>query len=131
MSGYEDLLRRARECAESEVSLIPAPWGYRIVLDEDESFVGRWRGETTDPLNVDDKGKPRRIFLLWDAEGQRCFSRHYAALGREINRTRPQIGDTIVIYRGADYAGQEGPGYSFGVETAANGAPLPADDVGF
>jgi hypothetical protein len=128
----KDLLARAKERAESSPTPIPDEWGYRLALDEGEYFNGRWRGET-----VDEENNNRRVFLLWDQEGQRCFSRFYVALAREIDRVKPEIGATIVIYRGDDYLGQHGPGYSFGVETEANRAPLPGaedefvDDIGF
>jgi hypothetical protein len=124
------LLELARRRAES--SAIPDEWGYRIVLDEGEDFVGRWRGESADEENNN-----RRVFLFWDQQGQRCFSRFYVALAREIDRAKPEVGATIVIYRGADYHGKNGTGYSFGVETEANEAPLPdavdefVDDIGF
>lgn len=123
MSGHDDLVARARERAEG--SPIPADWGHRIALDENEEFVGRWRGETVDEQNVDDRGDPRRIFLLWDEDRQQCFSRFYAALGREIDRVKPGIGDVIAIFRGADYPTAKGSGYSFGVETAPSDEPLP------
>jgi hypothetical protein len=124
MSGdVEGLIGRAKERAEA--SPVPDEWGYRIVLDEGEHFAGRWRGETVDELNDN-----RRIFLFWDPDGERCFSRTYAALAREIDRAAPQIGVTIVVYRGDDYLGQQGTGYSFGVETEPNEEPLPEAELG-
>jgi hypothetical protein len=115
----------------AEISPIPDEWGYRIALDEGEHFVGRWHGET-----VDEQNDNRRVFLFWDQQGQRCFSRFYVALAREIDRVKPEVGATTVIYRGADYAAQQGTGYRFGVETEANKDPLPDaadefDDIGF
>jgi hypothetical protein len=118
--GY-DLLSRTKERAEA--SPVPEEWGYRVQLDEGEHFIGRWRGETIDEANEN-----RRIFLLWDEDCEPCFSRFYAALGREIDRAGPSVGDTIVVFRGKDYIGKEGTGYAFGVETEPNEAPLP--DVG-
>jgi hypothetical protein len=125
-----ELVARARERAEA--SPVPDGWGYRVVVDEGEDFSGRWRGETTDPDNVDDEGEPRRVFLLWDEEGGLCFSRFYAALGREIDRAAPAIGDRIVIARAKDYRSARGTGYSFGVVTEPCDEPLPgADDEEF
>jgi hypothetical protein len=124
------LLELARQRAES--SPVPAEWGYRVALDEAEYFVGRWRGET-----VDEENNNRRVFLFWDQQGQRCFCRFYVALAREIDRVKPELGATIVIYRGADYLGKQGTGYSFGVETEPNTEPLPEardefqGDIGF
>ena len=114
----DDLIERAK--ARAVTPPTPDDWGYRVALDEDDVFVGRWRGETTDEGNDN-----RRIFLLWDHDAQPCFSRTYAALAREIDRAAPQAGDRIVIVRGPDYTGAQGTGYSFGVETEKSDEPLP------
>jgi hypothetical protein len=121
MSGYDELIARAKE--RSEASPVPEEWGYRIKLEPNDVFTGRWRGEVADEQNDN-----RRVFLLWDEAGEKAFSRFYAALGREIDRVKPKIGETIVIYRGEDYVGQQGTGFAYGVETEPNDAPLP-DDV--
>lgn len=119
-----DLIAAAKDRAEGRQA--PAEWGYRVALEVGESFVGRWRGETTDE---DNEGK--RVFLLVDEDEELCYSRTYAALAREIDQAAPRVGWTIVIYRGDDYTGQQGTGYSFGVVAEPNAAPLPvgvADD---
>jgi hypothetical protein len=126
-----DLVARAKERAESSPTPIPFAWGYRLVLDEGEYFDGRWRGET-----VDEHNNNRRVFLFWDQQGQNCFSRFYVALARELDRAKPELGASIAIWRGADYLGKQGTGYSFGVETEANPEPLPEagdefDEIGF
>jgi hypothetical protein len=122
MSG-DDLLRQAQERAESWT--IPEEWGsYRIQLAEEEGFKGRWRGETADELNGG-----RRIFLFWDEDGEECFSRSYASLSREIDRVAPAIGDNIGVWRGRDYTAANGTGFSFGVESESNPAPLPGSPV--
>ena len=118
--GFDDLIAKAKEHAETPP--LPEEWGYRVKLDPGGAFIGRWRGET-----VDEKNDNRRIFLFWDESGAQCFSRTYAALEREIDRTQPTLGYTIVVYRGDDYTGEQGTGYSFGVETKPNDAELPAD----
>ena len=103
----------------------PTEWGYRVSVDEGKSFYGRWRGETTD----EDNGN-RRILLVWDEDGQRCFWRFYAALGREIDRVQPSVGCSIAIFRGDNYKTQydadgETSGHAYGVEKEPNDAPLP------
>jgi hypothetical protein len=123
----DDLLARAR--GRAEVSPVPDGWGYRVVLEEGDWFYGRWRGETIDEHSTDDNGNPRRIFLLWDEHDRLCFSRYYAALGREIDRVKPEIGCSVAIFRAADYVGQKGTGYSFGVEVEPNDAPLPGTET--
>jgi hypothetical protein len=119
-----ELIARAKERAESSPTL--GSWGYRIALDPQDVFVGRWRGETTDEDNDD-----RRIFLFWDQDGQPCFSRFYAALGREIDRASPSLGDRIAVYRGDDYNSSQGTGFAFGVECEPNDDPVPDDDIQF
>jgi hypothetical protein len=127
----DELIARARERAESPPT--PEEWGYRIRLDPDEVFVGRYGGET-----IDEDNDNRRIFLFWDEDGEECFSRTYAALAREIDRVRPGLGDRVVIARGPDYQGAQGTGYSFGVESEPSDEPLPGaapgaedDDIPF
>jgi hypothetical protein len=119
----DDLIARAKERAEGPP--VPEEWGYRVTLEEGESFVGRWRERTVD---VDNEDRP--IYLLWDAEGAECFSRHYASLERELTREDPTTGATVVIYRAENYKTQyddegEQSGQSYGVTTEPNDAPLP------
>jgi hypothetical protein len=122
MNDELDLIAKAKERAEAPTT--DPEWGYRIHLDPGEASDGRYRGETVDPDNEN-----RRVFLLWDTDGERCWSRSYAALTREIDRARPEIGCRIVIYRGDDYVTGEGnTGFAFGVETAPCDDPLPGSD---
>jgi hypothetical protein len=128
----DELIARARERADTPA--VPVEWGYRVVLDNEEEFVGRWRGETTDPDNADQQGNPRAVYLLWDEQNEPCYSRTYAALGREIRQAAPNRGDRICIYRGDDYTGAQGAGYSFGVVVESCDEPLPGaddDDIPF
>jgi hypothetical protein len=118
MSDRDQLIAAATERADT--TPIPNDWGYRVVLEPGDSFVGRWRGET-----VDEEHENRRIFLLWDEDGEPCFSRHYVSLAREVDNTGPDTGCTIVVARGDDYATEKGTGYSFGVVVEPNAAPLP------
>jgi len=125
MTDHDDLVTRAKERAESKA--IPDEWGYRVALEEEEAFLGRWRGDAVDEANDD-----RPIHLLWDEEGQLCFSRHYAALERELERCRPlELGSTIVIARGANYMTRyddpgEASGHTFGEIVEPSTEPLPA-----
>jgi hypothetical protein len=72
----------------AEASPVPEEWGYRITLDEGEHFAGRWRGEAVDELN-----ETRRIFLFWDQDDERCFSRTYAVLARSKSRSSSRNDD--------------------------------------
>lgn len=117
--GWDDLLARARDRA-AQTAATPDEWGYRVQLEPGDTFVGRWCGETTDLGN-----DGRRVFLLWDSDGEACYSRFYAALGREVDQARPTVGDTVAIARGNDYVSAHGTGYSFGLVVEPNGAPLP------
>jgi hypothetical protein len=125
MSGRDELIARAKERAETAPT--PEEWGYRVQLDENDVFAGRWRGETTDPDNDD-----RRIFLFWDEDGELCFHRFYAALGREVDRVQPTVGDTVVVARGNNYRSQyddpgEETGQSYGLEAEPCSDPLPGE----
>jgi hypothetical protein len=125
VSSRDDLVARAQERAEAPPT--PAEWGYRVALNESESFTARWRGETTDPDNDD-----RRVFLFWDDAGEPCFHRYYAALGREVDRVNPKVGDIIAIFRGDNYKSQfddpgEETGQSYGLEAEPSSDPLPGE----
>ena len=102
MSDRDQLIAAATERADT--TPIPQDWGYRVALEPGDSFVGRWRGET-----VDEEHEGRRIFLPVDEDDQPCFSRFYAALGREIDqagaRSRAALSRSS---RGDDYVGQQG-----------------------
>jgi hypothetical protein len=121
--SWSELLSRAKERADTRV--VSGEYGYRVALEEEESFLGRWRGKA-----VDENWTPaREVYLLWDSDDQPCFSRYYAALGRELERVKPAVGDRVAIYRGVDYTTQDGnTGYSFGVEAEPCEDPLPGAD---
>jgi hypothetical protein len=97
--------------------------GYRVALEEGETFEGTWRDDTVDEENDD-----RPVYLFTDPDGELCFSRHYAALERELDAVRPlEVGTRIAIARGANYRTQydgadEKSGYSFGVAVDASTA---------
>jgi hypothetical protein len=114
-----DLVARARERANAPLQ--PEAWGYRVGLDPGDVFAGRWRGETIDEANNN-----RRVYLLWDDDDEPCWHRHYTALGREIDRVQPNVGDTVVIARGDDYpTGYDNPGQAYGVECGPCDRPVP------
>jgi hypothetical protein len=123
VSGRDDLIARAKERAETPPT--PEEWGYRVQIEEGESFVGRWHTET-----VDEDNNNRPIYLFWDESGEPCFSRHYASLERELKREDPAVGATVVVYRGDNYKTQyddegESSGQSYGVTSEPNDDPLP------
>jgi hypothetical protein len=125
MSGRDDLIQRAKERAETPPT--PEEWGYRIQIEEGESFVGRWHIETADEDNNN-----RAIYLFWDESGEPCFHRHYASLARELTREQPSLGATIVVSRSENYKTQyddevETSGQSYGVASKSNDDPLPGE----
>lgn len=134
-SGRDELIARAKERAEGTPT--PEEWGYRITLEEGESFVGSWKDRT-----VDEDHDDRPVYLFLDEAGEDCFSRHYASLERELTREDPAPGDTVVIYRAENYKTRfddegEASGQSYGVTTEPKGDPPPgapaaaADDENF
>jgi hypothetical protein len=123
MSDRDALIRRAQ--ARASASATPDEWGYRVQLGVGDSFTGRYRGETSDQASDD-----RRVFLLWDDDGDPCWSRSYASLGREMERARPTIGDSIAIVRGEDYpTGYGNPGQSYGLEVESCADLLPETEA--
>ena len=69
MTDSRELLARARERADAPPT--PAEWGSRVALEEQESFCGRWRGET-----VDEDNDSRPIYLLWGEGGSSATRAH-------------------------------------------------------
>lgn len=101
-------------------------WGYRVQLEPDERFEGRYRGEDTQ-TGGDYGDSP--VFLFWDRDGVACYMRGHASLVRKMEAKAPGIGDSIGVARGDDYASAGGTGYSYGVVVEPNDDPLPdADD---
>jgi hypothetical protein len=123
----DDLVAQAKARAEGG-GAVDESWGDLIQLDEGESFVGRYRGHANDPKH------DRLIYLFWDVEGAPCWSRYYAALGRELEGAAPMIGDRVAIHRGPNYkTGHEEPGeppkgQSYGVVCEPSSDPLPDEE---
>jgi hypothetical protein len=115
----DELERRAREnAAERDGSA----WGYRVALEVDEAFRGRYRGET---LATGGDYGDQRLFLFWDRDGAECYMRGHASLVGKIEAATPAIGDDVVVVRGADYQSSGGTGYAYGIAATTNDAPLP------
>lgn len=114
-----DLIEQARENARSEQ---PGEWGYLVTLEIGAAFEGRWRGTDVDSTY------DRPVYLLWDRDGQPCYMRHYAALGRRVDAASLSTGDRVAIVREDDYESANGTGYSFGLAYAPSDEPLPAGD---
>jgi hypothetical protein len=115
----DDLLNRATENVSERVD---GDWGYRVALDPDETFLGRWRGETT--TSTDYGEQP--VYLLWDQEGAECYL--YGGrvdLDRKIRAAAPIEGDSIGIARGEDESANGRTVHRFGIATETNMEPLP------
>jgi hypothetical protein len=122
MSDHDDLLSRARARAES--SRTPDDWGSQMETAENSGGRLRFRGETVDEFRHDHEGNPRRIFLWWDEDGNLVWTPPWYQLVQEVERIRPQVGDTVGFWRGADYQTKNGgPGFSFGLEKESNDEP--------
>jgi hypothetical protein len=100
MTGvYDDLVKEARERLVELEEHEEEELGDRVTLIVDEVFTGRWRSEgvmrTKDGETID-------VYLVWDATGAPRFHYKSTRLVWEVEETKPQIGDTIVIVRGKD-----------------------------
>jgi hypothetical protein len=119
----DEMLAHAKARAESNSA--PDEWGAELALEENGgSFVGFWAGEALDEAY----SPPRVVYRLLDSDRAPRFMRHRFRLGQEVERTKPQPGDVVAIYRGEDYLTKDGnSGHSYGVETvAASVQELPA-----
>src|SRR5262245_46287794 len=97
-------------------------WGYRIALEVDEAFTGRYRGEE---LVTGGEYGDQTLFLFWDPDGSLCYMRGHASLVRKMQQAGPSIGDDIAVHRGSDYESSGNTGYSYGVAREPNSDPLP------
>lgn len=119
----DDLIGRARENASERDE---AEWGNRVTLEVGDSFIGRWRGETTTQTDYGDQP----VYLLWDDQGQPCFM--YGGrkvLDRRIRSAGPIEGDSIAIFRGEDETSNGRTAHIFGVATVSNPDPLPDEET--
>lgn len=119
----DDLEREVMEAAKRNATeRDDGAWGYRVALEIDEGFYGRYRGET---LATGGDYGDQRLFLFWDRDGAECYMRGHASLVRKIESAAPAIGDTIGVRRADDYQSAGGTGYTYGVNSRANDAPIP------
>ena len=118
----DELVEEARGRAEAG-GAVPEDWGALVTLEVGETLSGRWRGDATD-----EEHDGRRVFRLWRLDGSLAWMRSYAALIREVDRAKPNIGDSVAIVRGEDYASKNGTGYSFGFAARPCSDSLPGSD---
>jgi hypothetical protein len=121
MSGRDDLRRRAQEAAQG--TTVPEEWGTAVSLEEDDEFVGRYRGRDTDQ-------RGNAIYLFWDEDGEPRFFWHAYRLEQGMESEKPAVGDTVLVFRGENYKTRfdepgEASGIAYGVAVERNEAPLP------
>jgi hypothetical protein len=118
----DDLLNRARESASEKLD---DEWGYKVALEVGDSFLGRWRGETT---HVGDYGEDA-VYLFWDRDGVECYVfGGRKMLDRRIRSAMPSQGDTIAIARIEDEVANGRTLHRFGVAIEPNHDPLPTGE---
>jgi hypothetical protein len=118
----DDMLEAAKANAKGTPPT-PAEWGEAVIIDEDDYWNGRFRGQTVDP----DKDENNLVYLLWDENGTERFIRHRWRLGAEMDRLMPQIGDELLIYRGLSEETKSGRTvHMYGAESRSSSEPLPA-----
>jgi hypothetical protein len=126
-SGPDDLLEQAQaRLQELEEADNGDELGDRIELAPGEHFRGRWRGEAV--MRTKD-GDSFPVFALWDADGKPRFHYKNAALVPEVDESRPEIGDEIVVVRGEDREfeaqGEQRRMHRYAVRTRASSESLP------
>jgi hypothetical protein len=75
------------------------------------------------------EGEAILVFALWDTDGRHRFHYRNAALVTEIDASRPDVGDEIVIVRGEDVefekAGETRTMHRYAVRVKPSPDPLP------
>jgi hypothetical protein len=129
MLSKEELFERAKAASENQG--VGDDWGEQIELEEGGGyFEGRYRGETTDPVNVGGDGQPRRVYLFWDEDNHPRYMRDRTKLSQEIDRVNPNVGDVVAIYRAANtITGSGNTMHIYGVMSEPSDAPLPAESI--
>jgi hypothetical protein len=123
----DDLLEDARaRLHELEEADDGHELGDRIALAPGEHFGGRWRGEAVMRTK---EGDTFPVFALWDADGRPRFHYKNAALVIEVDESRPEVGDEIVIVRGEDREfeaqGEQRRMHRYAVRAKPSSEPLP------
>jgi hypothetical protein len=117
----DDLIARAK--AASEGFVVPESWGEAVELEEGGGvFIGRYRG-----VESSSRGP---VYLFWDEGQQPRFFWPAYRLKLGMDRESPSLGDTVCVYRDANYETQyddpgEASGLAYGVAVESNDAPLP------
>lgn len=115
----DELLNQARENVSERDD---GEWGYRVVLEPDSGFVGRWRGQTVRSGDYGDQP----VYLFWDADGALCFIYGgRVVLDRKIETASPSEGDSVAVMRGEDEFSNGRTLHRFGVAVEPNPDPLP------
>jgi hypothetical protein len=100
MSGQDDdLLEEARARLRELEELGGDELGDRVELEPGDHFAGRYRGELT--MRTKD-GDQVAVVGLWGADARSRFMYRPTMLAAELEETRPNVGDRIVIVRGDD-----------------------------
>ena len=117
----DDLLNQARENASERPD---ADWGERVTLEPGDSFLGRWRGQTSTASEYGEQP----VYLLWDREGvERFLYGGRATLDRKIEQLAPGEGDEIAIYRESNETTDKGRTvHRYGVASQMTMEELPS-----
>src|SRR5262245_28810140 len=99
MNTEEPLLAEARARLAELDEADEDDLGDRVELEPGDGFAGHWRGEGVMRTK---EGEEIPVYLLREREGRLRFHYRNAALVREIEELRPEVGDEIAIVRGED-----------------------------
>jgi hypothetical protein len=123
----DDLLEQARaRLRELEEQDTGDELGERVELGPGGYFRGRFRGEAT---MVNKEGERIPVVALWDVDGRHRFHYRNAGLVAELDASRPDVGDEIVIVRGEDVEfeaqGEQRRMHRYAVRVKPSSEPLP------
>jgi hypothetical protein len=97
--SFDDLLREAQEMLRERADDDPnAALGDDMTPEPEQHFMGRWRG---DGQMITKERGTIAVYLVWDRDGNPGFLYQTAKLVQEVETEQPQVGDEVLVLRGA------------------------------
>jgi hypothetical protein len=122
--GWDELLADARKALQEQEE-INSELGDDMTPAPETHFMGRWRGITV----MQTKRGPRDVYGVWDRDGKAGFIYQHARLVQEVDAEQPQVGDRVLILRGADETyekdGQQQTAFAYVLRRQECSDPLP------
>lgn len=125
MSSWDELLAEARQALSAQHDM-NSDLGDDMTPAPEASFMGRWRN---DALKMTTSRGVVDVYGVWDRDGKPGFLYRHTRLVDEVDAQKPQIGDQVLVLRGADEeyekAGETRTVYPYVLRKRACDDPLP------